>query len=94
MSSHEGVEDAELVELDPEVVLGHAEEAGQVISREYNSRDAQGENHVHGEGHVREDSLRIAAPHTAVALRAEEERTSQHERSLLTVISLQKSPIG
>ena len=68
MSSHEGVENAKLVELDPEVVLGHAKEAGQVISREDNSGDAQGENHVHGEGHIREDSLRISAPHTTVAL--------------------------
>lgn len=94
VGAHEGVKDTKLVELDPEVILGHSEEARQVVAREYNSGKAQGKNHVHGEGHVRELSLRISAPHSTVALRAKEERTSQHERSLLTVISLQKAAVG
>ena len=52
MGSHEGIENTELVELHPEVVLGYTEEPRQIIAREYNSGETQRKNHVHGERHI------------------------------------------
>lgn len=52
MGSHERIKDAQLVKLHPQVVLGHAKEARQVIAGEGNPRETQGEDHVHRQGHI------------------------------------------
>ena len=88
MSSHEGIEDTQLIELDEKVVTWNTVESRKIAASKYNSRDTKSKKLIHRQQHIVVVSLTVTSPHRAKSLLAEEEDARKSERSSLSMVSV------
>jgi len=88
VSSHERIENSKLVELDPEIIRRFTVESGNVATTENYSWNTKWKQHIDWHFNVFVVCLTVSSPHCTVTLTSQEERSCQHEWSILTVISL------
>jgi len=93
MGSEEWVEDTCLVLLDEVVARGMPIKAWEISTQEDHSRNTKVQSRLQEARNVSITNLAVTRPKCTIALLAQERRSAQHERSLLAVISGNKSVV-
>lgn len=93
VGSEEWVEDACLVLLNEIVTRGMPIKAWEISAQEDEARDAKVQCHLQEARDVSVTNLAVTSPKCTIALLAQESRSAQHERSLLAVISSNKTVV-